>query len=86
MLLGGLFVGHCLVDGQAQRLVQRQLQQCLVVTAHHYQIGAAIHFRALMVVGQLLGTVIAAGQAGDAYLADAEGLHFAQVFLEHQPP
>ncbi|MCY1444667.1 hypothetical protein D9M71_611510 [compost metagenome] len=75
-----------MVDGQAQRVFQRQLQQRLVVATHHHQVGAAVHFRALMVAGQLLGTVIAAGQAGDAYLADAVGLHLAQVFFEYQPP
>ncbi|MNE04470.1 hypothetical protein D3C80_970040 [compost metagenome] len=39
-----------------------------------------------MVTCQLLGAVVAAGQAGDAHLADAEGLHLAQVFFEHQAP
>ncbi len=39
-----------------------------------------------MVTCQLLGTVVAAGQAGDAHLTDTEGLHLAQVFFEHQAP
>ncbi|MOA67106.1 hypothetical protein D3C78_1941270 [compost metagenome] len=60
---------------------QRQLQQRLVITAHHDQVGAAIDLCALVVVRQLLSAVVAAGQAGDTHLANAEGLHLAQVFF-----
>ncbi|MNH08258.1 hypothetical protein D3C79_676690 [compost metagenome] len=86
MLLGRPFVGHGLVDRQAQVVFQWQLQQCLIVTAHHDQVGAAINLCALMVVGQLLGAVVAAGQAGDPHLADTEGLYLAQVFFKYQAP
>ncbi len=86
VLLGGVLVQHCLVDRQAQRVFQGQLQQGVIVPAHQHQVGAAVDLNPLVVTGQLLGAVVAAGQPGNTHLADAEGLHIAQVFLQHQSP
>ncbi|MNH01898.1 hypothetical protein D3C79_611230 [compost metagenome] len=86
VLFGCVLVHHGLIDGQAQVIFQWQLQQGLVITPHHDEVGPPVDFCALMVMRQLLGAVVAAGDAGNADLADTEGLHLVQVFLQDQPP
>ncbi|MCY1427763.1 hypothetical protein D9M71_436230 [compost metagenome] len=63
-----------------------QLQQYVVVPAHQHQIGTAVDLLALVVTGQLLGAVVAAQYSRHQDLADAEGLHLAQVLFQGQAP
>ncbi|MNJ47006.1 hypothetical protein D3C77_421510 [compost metagenome] len=62
------------------------MQQGVVVAADQDQIRTAIDFFAGMVVGQLLGAVVTAENAGHQRLADTEGLHIGQVLFQRQAP